>query len=277
MQTTFDMAALPPLPTVTIKVLQYNPDAPTASVRDMERIVSPDEAISAELLRVANSALYGRSGKIKTLKEAITLLGLKTVKNLVILLSTRNMNKALQGVTYRKFLHEYPVVTALIAFDLCKPLGFPELRNEAFLSGLLHKIGMTLIALGKKEHYAYLIETAERNGAEVAKLEQQRYATNHLEVGREIFLAWKLPEEFQTMVHKHMFDIAEIEGLPKLVIITALASLIAKRFMKMFLSEIDLDREKKSFEYLKANEQTIDSFNDTYFEILQGHPFLEVI
>ncbi len=87
---------IPPLSTVTVRVMQFDPLGENASSQGLEQIVAPDEGVCSDLLRIANSAYYGRSGRVKTLRDAITLLGLKTVKNLVILLASKSMNHSLK-------------------------------------------------------------------------------------------------------------------------------------------------------------------------------------
>jgi hypothetical protein len=65
----FDESKIPPLPAVAARVMQFDPGSPNSSIATLERIISPDQGISAELLRVSNSAYYGRSGSIKTLRD----------------------------------------------------------------------------------------------------------------------------------------------------------------------------------------------------------------
>ena len=148
---TFPFDQIPPLSLVVTNVIRFDPDDPNASIEHLQQIIAPDKGISAELLKIANSALYGRSGRIKTLREAITLLGVKTVKNIVLLLTTKAMNGRLNRPIFQRYLREWPILSALVALDLCGPLRLRTLREEAFLTALLHKIGMTVIALNRPE------------------------------------------------------------------------------------------------------------------------------
>jgi len=98
---------VPPLPQVILQVIQYDHNSPTANPQDIEKIVSPDKGISAEILKVANSAYYGRSGKVKLLRDATSLLGLKALKNLIIFLGTKNLNEKIKTPILKNMLIHY--------------------------------------------------------------------------------------------------------------------------------------------------------------------------
>ena len=75
---------IPPLPSIAHKVLLFEGD-PVSGSSELEQIILPDKSICADILRIANSAFYARSKKVQTIRDAITLLGLKTIKNIVML------------------------------------------------------------------------------------------------------------------------------------------------------------------------------------------------
>ncbi|MFO1525423.1 MAG: HDOD domain-containing protein [Turneriella sp.] len=69
-----------PLPTIVAQVIGFDANNPKNSAADLEKLIVPDKAISAGLLRVSNSAFYGRSGKVKILRDALAVLGIKATK-----------------------------------------------------------------------------------------------------------------------------------------------------------------------------------------------------
>jgi CheY-like chemotaxis protein len=95
---------IPPLPAVAIKVTTFDTSNPSGGSEELEKIISPDKSITTDIMKIANSAFYGRSGKVHSLKDAITLLGMKTVKNLVLLQSNKQFNKNLKGEVFQKNL-----------------------------------------------------------------------------------------------------------------------------------------------------------------------------
>ena len=82
---------LPVVPDVAAKILSIAEDKIEISFKELENIIIVDPGLSAKILKVANSALYARQKEIKTLQMAITLLGFKNIKSLVMLVSASNV------------------------------------------------------------------------------------------------------------------------------------------------------------------------------------------
>jgi len=266
---------IPPLPGVTLLVLKFDPTQETADSSQLERIISPDKAICTDLLRVSNSAFYGRSGRVKSLKDAINLIGLKAVKNLVLLMITRRMNPTWKGQTIRKYLNAYPVLCALISMDLANRFGLKKIEDEVFLSGLLHKIGMTIIAMKKKEHYEMLMEEVEKNGYDILKLEEKAYSVNHVDVGRQAVSLWKLPEDLGSLIQEFGFDPATMADHKDAVRIVTLAGLLTGKFLSADITDDPFEKEAKIFEYYKVAVPDRNVFNEEYFKGFEKHPFYE--
>ncbi len=128
----FNELSIPPLPEVTNKIIMFDLD-PVGGSEKLEQIILPDKGLSADILRVANSAFYGRSGKVQNLKEAITLLGLKSIKNIAMLQTKKAINKDLsKEPIFKKILFEKQILASLVAFDLCFPLGLKNLKEQIF-------------------------------------------------------------------------------------------------------------------------------------------------
>ena len=267
---------IPPLSTVTVKVMQFDPLGENASSYALEQIVAPDEAVCADLLRIANSAYYGRSGRVKTLKDAITLLGLKTVKNVVILLASKSMNGALKGKVFLKYLNEFTVASALVAEELCDSLGFKKHKEEAFLGALLHKIGMTIIALNERKMYSELIEETEKSFGDLVEEERRRFGTDHVQVGTQVFEHWKLPQQLQEVIALHNFAPDDMEDMSDLVRLTALASLTTREMMGLLLSMNDLERRAKITAHYNADD-LINKYNEKKLTQFQDHPFYKQV
>lgn len=276
MTVKIDETAIPPLPVVTAKVMQFDPQGEGASSTALEQIVAPDEGITSEILRIANSSYYGRSGRVKTLKDAITLLGLKSVKNLVILLSAKTVNASLKGSTFAKYIGEFSIVAALVAQKLADDLNHKEIREELFLGALLHKIGMSILALNLRKPYAEAIRAAEEQGVPLQEMEQKQFGTNHVEVGKMVFDQWKLPEALKTVIAEHDFPADEIESRSDLVRITALASLTAREMMGLLLSLPEMDRRARIASHYDAAE-LIGGFGESLYKEIQEHPFYKQV
>jgi len=192
--------AIPPLPTIVAQVIQFDANNPKNGAADLEKLVVPDKAISAELLRVANSAFYGRSGKVKILRDSLAVLGIKATKNLVIYLSTKTMAANYKSETFRKYLNRFPIYAALVAQNIALETKLKPQADECFLAALLHSIGMNIMALQKQGHYSDMIDACEKNKWELSKLEKQSYGTTHTILGKRAAETWKLPDIFKRLM-----------------------------------------------------------------------------
>lgn len=277
MKDDFTETRIPPLSMVAIQIMQYDPDSMDAGSNSMEQIVSPDKGVSAEILRISNSAFYGRSGKIKTLRDAITLLGLKTVKNLVILLSTKSLSMNIKGDLLNKYLQELPIVTALVAQDLSGKMQHKELKDEIFVGGLLHKIGMTILAITYNNNYSRLLELAQFDKVDFIELEREQFKTDHVEVGRTVFNTWKLPQQLQDIISGHNFDAGRLSDTTDIVRLTALASLISREMLGLQLYERDLERKTGLVEFYKCGEMVTKEFDESRMGLIKDHPFYKQV
>lgn len=273
--STYEDPEIPVLPTVALQAMKFDPDADESDSGKLQQLLAPDKSITTRLLKVANSAYYGRSGRISSLKDAITLLGLKASKNLVILLITKNLNGALKGELYMKYVHEYPVVSALIGLDLVLQLDKKEILGDIFVSGLLHKIGMTIIGMKKKEHYSLMLDQAEINGFDIQELEKEAYKINHNKVGVTAFKNWKLPDQLISVVTNIDFEPEDVGLQTDLTRLTVLAGILSSKLLSIDMLQKPLEREKQILEYYARSFELTNAFDPDYLELLKEHPFYQ--
>lgn len=274
MATNLDDLKIPPLPLVTVQVMRFDPLGANASSFGLEQLIMPDKGVSAEILRVSNASYYGRSGKVKSLRDAITLLGLKTVKNLVILLATKSMTANVKNATLRRFQQELPIITALVASQLSEELDRKQLKDDAFTGGLLHKIGMTILAMNQPKDYAHLLDESESRKIEFTELERKYLKTDHLEVSRKAFEFWNLPAGLQETVQP--LSDANIDSLSELACITSLADFVSRQMMGIHVSDMDLQRKFRLAERVKAGSK-LDKYNEGQLTLIKDHPFYKQV
>ena len=157
-----DTLSLPTLPEVALRIRQSEKD-PNLDVLGLARIIEHDPATTAQLLRIANSPLVRREVKVADLSKAISLLGMNYSSKVAISLSTRQLfnSKNPESIKKMRQIWQQSLEVACLCYVLAgKTKLVPE---EAFLAGLLHKIGcLPIIALSDaKSHYsAEELETA---------------------------------------------------------------------------------------------------------------------
>ena len=268
-------ASIPPLPAVTMQVMKFDPQGESADSQHLGALVAPDKGICVDLLRIANSAYYGQAGNIRTVKDAVTLLGLKPAKNFILLLVTRSMSENLRGPLFKKYLMEYPVIAALTAEELVKMFQLNQAAGDAFTTALLHNIGMTVIGLEKKDHYGLLLEYSERTGQPLAKLEQDSYGTTHDAVSRMAFAQWNLPQNMRTVVDEMGFSVDDTSKVSDMARVMTLASIIAGKFTYSDLVDQPLEKEARILDHYKADATMRGFFGPGYYDTVQKHPFYQ--
>lgn len=268
---------IPPLPAVAIKIITFETENPTGGSDELEKIISPDKSITMDIMKIANSSFYGRSGKVHSLKDAITLLGTKTVKNLVLLQSNKQVSKKLKGEVYQKNLQELPILSALVAHDISIPLGMKSFKDDVFLAALLRKIGMTIFALSFTDQYSQIITLANTETKDICQLEREVFQIDHVEVGSKVFRAWNMPKGLQDAVAHQKFSLEEVSKVSHVDRITRLAGFLAYQMLGYELGAEEKKIEELIFQAYNTSNKVKESFQKEYYDMIKDHPFFEML
>src|SRR6187455_1266631 len=130
------------LPEITLKIVELV-ENPKSTAQDLHKVISNDPALCTRILKVVNSAFYGLPGQIGSINRAIVMLGLNAVKNIAIAASLAKLFRGgdLTATFSARELWTHSVYTAAIAKMLADKMGL-AIADEAFLSGLMHDIGI---------------------------------------------------------------------------------------------------------------------------------------
>jgi putative nucleotidyltransferase with HDIG domain len=190
-----DIDNLVSFPAVGVRVSQMAND-PKVSAVQLGNAISQDPALTARLLRIANSAAYGLSSKVSTVSRAVAVIGTKLIRDLVLATSTIN---ALEGipnelVTMENFWR-HSLYCGLAARLLAERRG-QKGTETLFIAGLLHDVGqLVLFRKLPQESRQALLESIE--GPEELALhaaERQVLGFDHAQVGGELLRHWHFPE-----------------------------------------------------------------------------------
>jgi diguanylate cyclase (GGDEF)-like protein len=223
---------LPTLPSIAMQVLELVQD-PDADIPKLARLVSKDPALSSRILKTVNSSLYARPQKISKLTQALTLLGLQTVRVLVLGFSlARNVNNSRHKGFNPLHYWRRSIYSATAALTLAQRAHL-EFQEEAFIGALLMDIGMLALDEVFAEEYSKINEKA-RSHAELLKYEQAAFDTNHAEVAGVLAETWQLPPLLSIpMAFHHSADQVEDPTLRSL----AEACYVAGRCADVFVEE----------------------------------------
>jgi putative nucleotidyltransferase with HDIG domain len=190
-----ELEKLPASRAAALRVVQVVDD-PATGAADVAKAASSDPALTARILRVANSAYYGLSGRIGTPAFAVTVVGFATVRSLAALSAS-----GLTGpeATTPEFWTRAAAVASGASL-LARRVGADA--PEAFCAGLLHDLGTALLRQrAPEEHAALLVRAAE--GEDLLELERQAYGGTHASLCADVLSAWRFPGELCDAIGKH--------------------------------------------------------------------------
>jgi HD-like signal output (HDOD) protein len=253
---------LPALPSVVTRVLKET-ESPDASASTVERMISSEPALTAKVLRVVNSAYYGLSGQVTSLGQAIVILGLQQVRNLVLSVSAFNSIKPKtprQHETMKQFwLHSFGTAAATQLICQKKRLSIQD-TETAFVGGLLHDIGRLFLFNNFTQTYDQVLKYAEQKQMPVEHAEKKLLGLTHGEVGGQMGECWKLPKNLVRLISTHE-DPIQGETLDPLCCALNIADWITKDLY------FDLDRITTEGPSVAAMEWL--QFSDDEFEWLK--------
>ncbi len=197
---------LRPFPAVAARLVAACRD-PSTSSRDVVEIVQCDPAMASRLLSVANSSMYGYSGRIRTVQHAVVVLGFRAVAHLALSVAARAVfggGEAAKRERARLWNHSLAVASLA---RLLAPAVPEVLPDEAFLAGVFHDVGKLVFYDLVPEQYA---EFSERHWSaevvrpeEVVRHERSVFGVAHTELGRRCGEGWGLTAEINTVAAGH--------------------------------------------------------------------------
>jgi putative nucleotidyltransferase with HDIG domain len=195
---------LPTIPEVLARIWQLVDD-PRSSASDLERVVSHEPPLAAKVLRLANSPYYGGRGRVQDVRSAITTLGFDTLRNLAVCLSVAGGLAARENqgsLLDRRALWRHSVACAVGARRIARELGV-EGAEETFTAGLLHDIGIFVIALGRPQAYSEIVHVGLERSCDQCEAERAVLGFDHAEVGCAFAQHWHFPLGLQDLIANH--------------------------------------------------------------------------
>jgi len=204
---------LPTLP-VIVQQIQKLIENPKSNMAQIATIITRDQSIAARVVRLVNSAFYGIGTKISSIQQAIMLLGLNTVKNLVIGVSVVKLFEGPQSATIfdrQKFwLHTFGC--AVGARLIAKKMNLDE-PEDFFMAGLLHDIGILVLDQFFHDEFITIIQQTLRTKSELTLVETSVLGLTHCEIGEVIARKWRIPEFLTIAIrHHHNPDFSALES-----------------------------------------------------------------
>jgi len=191
---------LPPFPPIAARLMRLISEE-EPHYKDLADLIRADPAFAAEILRLANSPVFGLRSEIGDIMHAIAVLGLNRLRGLII---TVAMKEFVFGIRQHEALRRcwrHNLACALVSEVLAEAWWLD--KGLAYTAGLLHDIGMLALVASQPEQYAGLINNSAYDPASFLASERELFGIDHCEAGRWLLEDWGFPAQFQEVAAGH--------------------------------------------------------------------------
>ncbi len=225
-----DVQEIPSFPPVMARLIEMTGDE-KGSMAELSKIVQTDPGISARVLRLVNSALYGLTRKITDVDQAVVYIGFDEVKRLAMSVAVFDtMTRAGKQVSFdRLFFWRHCLCVAVLSMALAEEIKLPD-PGEAYVSGLLHDLGKIVFDLRGRVHYGDFMATLATSSGPMITEERAIMGMGHDDLGAYYSSLWGLPEPLTLAMKYHHRRYAHAplsERESRLVSIVALADFLS--------------------------------------------------
>ena len=234
---------------------------PEWTAKDLAVIIARDPAVSASVLKVANSSYYSRQRQITSLEGAVSVLGLKALKSLVLAASMKNINKRFGLI--EKLLVEDSIGGALSARAIARQVGGLD-PEEAFLAGLMRHLGKIAMNNLDPEAYREIVQGVYNQEGTLAELERKHFPYTHSAIGAALLDSWNFSPDLVacTLFHAGQPPSGEFdETTERLLAIVNLSGTVCQRLGigQRQADESVLLRDNPQTEKLQLDEEAVET------------------
>lgn len=189
-----DLDGIPPLPHVIQKVMTMTQD-PDVTVEALNEVIIVDQALTANILKLCNSAYYGLPREIASIKQAVTYLGFSTIRNLVLTSFLSNVyGGAVTAVGLSPGgLWSHSIATAVAAQALSKRAKRIDAHDISFTCGLLHDVGKTVLKKYASDQEPSIRKAVKESGKNYVEAEREILGFDHAALGAKVADTWNFP------------------------------------------------------------------------------------
>lgn len=196
------------------------------SADNLANIILRDPSLTSRILRVSNSTYYNRYAEIKTVQQAISMMGMNTVKCLALSTSIFHPEKITEetGINCKEYFG-YVLSIAAACKRIGEEIAFPS-TEEAFIAGLLHDIGLLFLLHNYPKKYKTILTDTKKSGS-LEENELEVFGITHSEISKLLLKEWRIPNEIIDAVTNH-HSTSVFDQLSQLNLIVRLAIMITK-------------------------------------------------
>ena len=244
-----DLLSLPQ----SLSAILKETDNPNFTADSLAKVILHDPALTGRILRVANSSFYSRFSNIKTVHQAVQLLGVNTVKCLALSTSIFRPERIQQqtGID-AKHLFGALLTVAAGADMIAKAAGY-KTAEEAFVAGLLHEIGLVYLLETYPQEYRRVLEN-DVKAKTLLDAEVEVFGLDHAEVGFHLATRWRLPQFICDAIRSHhrVLTLDDVNVVGRCVMLSVL---LVPSPIAAYVEDLE--------EKIRARERVADSLNLT--------------
>jgi putative nucleotidyltransferase with HDIG domain len=249
-----EVTDLPPMPTTVMRALELAMD-PDASIYRLQLLISKDEALSAKILRIVNSAMYALQSEVSTVSHALTVLGLDAVKSVLMAASVESVFQNAKDLG-TKLMSDHSWGTALAARAIARRVGSQDME-EALVCGLMHDIGKPVMLQNLRARYTEIISSVYGGYSGFNDLELSSFGFSHSHVGAMLAQKWHFPPQLAEAVGFHHDPLSAPTYKQLACIINLADSFMISMGIGFIKNEKLILEKEESAGFLKLDEPTL--------------------
>ena len=220
-------------------------DHPRSSIGDIAKIISEDQGLTARILKLANSPLFGYFSTIDTITQAVTIIGVLQVRDLALALSVMDVFSGIpEDLVNMEQFWKHSIATGLASRVLATSQREANLERF-FVAGILHDIGRLVMYVRVPDMCLELLEQCRATGTLLHRAEKEMFSFDHADVGSALLKRWKIPPRVAEPVGAH-HDSRRGDQYPREGSILHLADIIAHALQmgnsgEIFVPELDCE------------------------------------
>jgi len=271
---------IPKISTSASKILEISKKKDTSMI-EIYNIVKHDPVLTGKVLRLINSSYYSLPCPIVSLVRALTMLGINTVKNMIIssiVIDTIFNNPKKQEDNSKSFLKHSISVATIAKMLFLKKEPESKKSEEYFVAGLLHDIGKFPFLFILNDEYNECYRKSLEENILMINIENKEFSFSHSDMGEKISNMWKLGHQLTNVIkyHHNIFEVPKEDE--QLVAIVSLADMLSIRLNKGFMSNSYTDAEFEKclelseisydfFLYVENNSEEIINKSEIFLQI----------
>jgi HD-like signal output (HDOD) protein len=246
---------LPPFPPVAAKVISLLADD-SVSFGEVADTLKTDVALTAEVLRLANSSLFTARTQVTSVLQAVSFLGSGRLVGLMLTLSMSKVLRQAKSSEIMRRSWRHNLASALAAKEFAHSFG--KETNEAYNAGLFHDIGRLAFLVAEPVPYEAIV----RKGGDVQQLEREYFGADHCEAGAWLLKEWKLPKAFSDAARYHHDPTPECDEL--IMLVNASCILANRTGFSVAIREVDDLQSGGTDKLASSIEETISVLEREY-------------